>query len=377
MVKAKTRYLACIVAWIGVSGTSRADNLLFEDFESYQDTAALHAGWSAGPAAKAAIETKITFSGRQSLRCELSASDRTATCRFKTAQDWKRVDTLSFYVAADRRTELSFTCELLGDDGKPLASYSIDEFRLVPNRWQCAAIGLGNHPNRNLIHAVRLGLTTTGDTTVYLDDFSVSRVGRWRPSINAFVEQDNQSVPLRGGHLFGGSSSIRRWDLKRWFPERFPLNRGFGGSQISDVNHYCESLVFRHTPQAMVFYCGDNDIAAGKSPTRVFNDFKAFADRVRRRLPKTHLIYIPIKPSVARWELWPKMRAANAMIQKLAGSRPHLHYADTATPMLDREGQPQPGLFIKDGLHLNDEGYRIWARVVEQTIDGISEQQTL
>ena len=69
--------------------------------------------------------------------------------------------------------------------------------------------------------------------------------------------------------MFLGSSSIRFWDLERWFPaSRFPglraTNRGFGGSQIADSLHYLDRIVWPHRPSTIVFYAGDNDIAAGK-----------------------------------------------------------------------------------------------------------------
>lgn len=33
--------------------------------------------------------------------------------------------------------------------------------------------------------------------------------------------------------------------------------------------------------------------------------------------------------------------------------------------MLDSDGLPRPELLREDGLHLNDEGYRIWSTALE------------
>jgi lysophospholipase L1-like esterase len=192
---------------------------------------------------------------------------------------------------------------------------------------------------------------------------------RWKATIQKFDEMDKTAPPKPGGVVFVGSSSIRKWDVERWFPGLAAINRGFGGSQISDVNYYIEQLVLRHAPRAVVFYSGDNDIASGKDATRVFNDFKAFADQVHRRLPKTQVIVVPIKPSLARWKLWPEMQKADALIRKLADEQSYLHYADTAAPMLGDDGQPRPELFVKDGLHLSDDGYRLWTEIVRKSID--------
>ena len=58
------------------------------------------------------------------------------------------------------------------------------------------------------------------------------------------------------------------------FPKLRVINRGFGGSQISDVNHYSQEIVMKYKPSKIVFYAGDNDIAAGKTADQVLKDYK-------------------------------------------------------------------------------------------------------
>ncbi|MBN2448351.1 MAG: hypothetical protein JXO22_16610, partial [Phycisphaerae bacterium] len=117
-----------------------------------------------------------------------------------------------------------------------------------------------------------------------------------------------------------------------------------------------------------VFYCGDNDIASGKTPERVADDFRTFAQLVHEKLPGTHVIYLPIKPSVSRWAFWPKMNEANELIRKFIAGDQLLTYVDTATPMLGTDEQPRADLLLDDGLHLNDKGYAIWNELVEPAI---------
>ena len=114
--------------------------------------------------------------------------------------------------------------------------------------------------------------------------------------------------------VFVGSSSIRFWDLNAWFPGKTYLNRGFGGSQISDSIANIDLLVVKHQPRIVVFYAGDNDIAAGKTAERVASDFVALAKRVHATLTQTKILFIAIKPSIARWNLYSRMTAANELI---------------------------------------------------------------
>jgi len=183
---------------------------------------------------------------------------------------------------------------------------------------------------------------------------------RFESEIAAFEKWDRQNSVPRDAILFVGSSSIRMWETAKSFPDLPVINRGFGGSHISDVNHFMDRIVFKYKPRVIVFYAGDNDIAAGKSPQQVFEDFEAFLKVLQDRLPETNMIYLPIKPSIARWQLWPQMRETNARVEKLADEDLKIFYVNIATPMLAPDGRPRPELFLSDGLHMNEKGYALW-----------------
>ena len=117
-----------------------------------------------------------------------------------------------------------------------------------------------------------------------------------------------------------------------------------------------------------MFYAGDNDIAAGKSPQQVFDDFQAFAKLVHDRLPKTRIIYLPIKPSIARWTKWPQMQDVNSQRREAVATDERIIYVDTATPMLGTDGQPRRELFLDDGLHLNAKGYALWTETLRPAL---------
>jgi lysophospholipase L1-like esterase len=187
---------------------------------------------------------------------------------------------------------------------------------------------------------------------------------RFEAEIAAFEAWDRQNSFPPGAILFVGSSSIRMWPTAEAFPDLPIINRGFGGSHTSDVNHFAKRIVLKYSPRLIVFYAGDNDIEAGKSPKQVFDDFQAFAKIVHDNLPKTRIVYLPIKPSIARWPKWPQMQAVNSSVGKLSQSDERIIYVDTATPMLGRDGKPRPELFLDDGLHLSAKGYHEWSNTL-------------
>ena len=86
---------------------------------------------------------------------------------------------------------------------------------------------------------------------------------RWEKNIQRFEQRDAEKAPPKGAALFLGSSSIVGWDLDEWFPDLATINRGFGGSEISDSIQFAERIAIPYAPRVIVFYAGDNDIAHG------------------------------------------------------------------------------------------------------------------
>jgi lysophospholipase L1-like esterase len=205
-------------------------------------------------------------------------------------------------------------------------------------------------------------LVLVGATIVRAEDAATADPdpSRFEGEIKAVEAWDRQNSFPSKAVLFVGSSSIRMWQTSEGFPDLPVINRGFGGSHVSDVNHFAERIVLKYSPRVIVFYAGDNDIADGKSPDRVFHDFQTFAELVHARLPTARLVYLPIKPSLARWSKWDQMQAANSLAASFARNSAWVKYVDTATPMLGADGRPRPELFVEDGLHMNAEGYRLW-----------------
>jgi lysophospholipase L1-like esterase len=192
---------------------------------------------------------------------------------------------------------------------------------------------------------------------------------RWAKEMAAFEQQDRESPPAPGGIVFVGSSSIRLWDLAQSFPGLPVINRGFGGSQLIDSVNHVDLLVLRHKPRVVVVYAGDNDLAGGKTPEVVVEDFTAFATKVHAALPATRIAFIGIKPSIQRWALIDQVRAANAGIRSVCQSDERLGFVDVDGPMLGWDEKPRKDLLVQDGLHLSPKGYQLWTTLVRPFLE--------
>jgi lysophospholipase L1-like esterase len=187
---------------------------------------------------------------------------------------------------------------------------------------------------------------------------------KWDKSIAAFEKQDADKPFAKGGIVFVGSSSFALWNINQAFPDLPVLNRGFGGSMAADSAHFAERLVCKHQPKTVVFYAGDNDIAAKRTPEQVAEDFKTFVGKVHKDVPTARILFISIKPSPSRWKLADQQKQANALVEKFCQGNDKLKYVDVWPGMLGADGMPKAELFKMDKLHMNEDGYKVWIELL-------------
>jgi lysophospholipase L1-like esterase len=145
------------------------------------------------------------------------------------------------------------------------------------------------------------------------------------------------------------------------------INRGFGGSEFSDLDQYANRIVITYRPRAVVVYEGDNDLAQGssKTPEMVAGDFRKFVQTVHAALPDTWIYILAVKPSKLRWNQWPQMKAANKLVQDYSATQERVQYVDIATTMFDANGNLPADLFKSDGLHPTPKLYAMWTSIIK------------
>ncbi|MFM8336603.1 MAG: SGNH/GDSL hydrolase family protein [Opitutaceae bacterium] len=188
---------------------------------------------------------------------------------------------------------------------------------------------------------------------------------KWKASIDKFTAADAANPPPQGAILFAGSSSIVKWTtLKTDFPGKTILNRGFGGSELSDLLHYADRIVIPYAPSRLVIYGGENDLQQGQTAAAVHATFRGLCEKVHAALPKTRIAFISLKPSPSRAKILPAVIEANRLIAAECARDPRRVFIDIYPAMLGADGQPRRELFVADMLHLNADGYAVWRPLV-------------
>jgi GDSL-like Lipase/Acylhydrolase family len=205
-----------------------------------------------------------------------------------------------------------------------------------------------------------------------------TEVKAWKPDIEKFEQLDISKYYPDDAIMFAGSSSIRLWSTinKDMLPYNV-IQRGYGGAKLSDFVVYADRIIYPHICQAIVIFIG-NDITGGnddKSPLEVSRLFRKTLYIIRRKFPDTPVFWISVTPTPARWSVWPEIKEANEMIRGICEKHRNTYFIDTEKYFLNSSGLPKEDLFVADKLHLNPDGYRIWAGIIKGELNRVLQKK--
>ncbi len=202
----------------------------------------------------------------------------------------------------------------------------------------------------------------------------------YQPPVDRWKAQDAVDPEPSGAVLFLGSSSIRRWeDLRRDFADYRVLQRGLGGSKLTDLIYHLNEIVLPYNPRAIVMWSGINDLidAAAPATGEVVRDrFVSFANAVHAAQPGVDIFYIGIPRSPALEGDVPKTTqrlSANALISAhVAGSgNARLHYIDLPADFVSLSSAELNALYV-DTLHMNRAGYEsLWVPKIRAALGAV------
>lgn len=192
---------------------------------------------------------------------------------------------------------------------------------------------------------------------------------KWDQKMRRYEKADSINPPAKNAILFVGSSTIENWkSLEKDFPQKTVLNRGVSGTKTIDLINYKDRLITPYRPKQIFVYEGDNDIGYKWSPEEILSQIKRLFSILRKEKPDAEIIFISIKPSVRRMKDKDRIEKTNALIKEFAEQQSNTAYADVYNAMFTANGELFPEHYREDGLHLTDEGYAVWKKVISKFI---------
>lgn len=204
--------------------------------------------------------------------------------------------------------------------------------------------------------------------------FATQAFAAWEKEMAAFKKMDEENPPQAGLTLFVGSSTFTVWkSMQEDMPDIPLINRGFGGSQVTDLIEHFDTVIAPYNPKQIVIYEGDNDLASSKTPELVLSNYKKLLERIREQYAQVPVTVVSVKPSEARRDVIGKMNELNQKLNVWASLTENLYYLNTFDITVNGEGRPIPEYYQKDNLHLNQNGYKAWARKIAEHIKKVDQ----
>ena len=156
------------------------------------------------------------------------------------------------------------------------------------------------------------------------------------------------------------------------------VNRGLGGDTTNGMMIRLFPEVFTQSPDAMVFLGGVNDInLTGLYRPVCANIVSVIRIARDQQVPLFLCLPLPIEPQDMPLRTWDPDRdyyRTRELLGKYAHfithfceGRADVHLIDTRTPFLNEDGTANRALFA-DGIHPNEEGHKLLAKVIGSAI---------
>jgi hypothetical protein len=203
---------------------------------------------------------------------------------------------------------------------------------------------------------------------------SLPEVKAWENDIKNFEQLDKSVTYSDKSVLFAGSSSIRLWSSLEKDMAPYPvIQRGFGGSKMSDLAVYANRIIDPHPCRAIVIFVA-NDISGSKEdkrPEEVASLFRSVLKTIRKTHPETPVFWIEITPTPSRWQVWPAIQKANGLIRNICINQKNTYFINTDFAFLNEKGVPKDELFREDKLHLTEKGYAVWTEIIRKELNNV------
>ena len=215
---------------------------------------------------------------------------------------------------------------------------------------------------------IGLSVFLSGLITAEINKYSGNHSHLWEPEIIALEANTAQLNDHKNRVLFIGSSSIRFWNtLEQDMHPFMTIQHGFGGAKINDIIYFSDRLINAFDPRAVIIFVGSNDINLRQvTPAdKMLAAYQHLIKNIRQDLTTTPIIFIAITPSPLRWRIWASASQVNQLLTEYINTQDNIFIVDTSSELLDADGKPDKSFYKIDGLHLNNQGYAVWAKIIK------------
>jgi len=165
--------------------------------------------------------------------------------------------------------------------------------------------------------------------------------------------------------VFIGDSKTEGFNLQETFNNLHIKNRGMGGDTTGDVLSRIH-FVTSGKPKKIFLEIGVNDFGANSSVKKTFENLKRICEKVEKESPSTKVYVQSLLPTTLESKrLNEKINVYNRLLKSYCNVK-GLTYIDLNPNFLS--GNELNKKYTVDGIHLNAEGYKLWAILLKSYI---------
>jgi lysophospholipase L1-like esterase len=198
----------------------------------------------------------------------------------------------------------------------------------------------------------------------------------WGRPRQTFVLQRAKEAPGDYDIEFIGDSITEAWEgagtnvWREFYGGRKALNLGVSGDRTQHVLWRFENgqLDGIRAKVAVVLIGTNNSLGQDNTEAEILEGITAIVQQIRNRQPETRIILLGIFP---RGETFSTQRGkilqVNEALAKLDDGK-DIFYIDFGSQLIENDGSISKSI-MPDFLHLNETGYRIWAKAIEPKLN--------
>ena len=194
----------------------------------------------------------------------------------------------------------------------------------------------------------------------------IEKCAHWYERTAKFIKERDRIK--ENSIIFLGDSITEEYDLNKFFPNYPTVNRGISADHIDGVIDRLDTSLGDAENAKLFILIGINDIGAGRSEDAVKYLYKELTDAVLKR--KTYVVYLQsILPTASAYKNCPPEMIINinTYIKKLATEN-NLSFVNLYPLFLKPNTKYLLDKYTNDGMHLNEEGYKIWTEHLNKTV---------
>lgn len=170
-------------------------------------------------------------------------------------------------------------------------------------------------------------------------------------------------------YVFLGDSITESYNLEKYYKKLPIVNSGIMGHKTKDILDDLEDRVYKYNPSKVILLVGINDLLYADHDDEISKNIGEIASNIHKKLPNCEIFIQSIYPMNKDWYVYAskeEITKVNDEIKKICKENKY-KYLDLYSVLIDDNYQFDKK-YTDDGLHPNEEGYKIVTKYIKEEI---------